>query len=257
MSLRRAGRSTAMTVISRRLGSGRAGEEHNHERGQHSRDRRVGAVAVCTTGRGHRGAGDQRRSLADHGLDVGHQRRAERAGGLARRQLPAAGGGRLAAERRGGPQRRAHDPRRRRAGTGVPGLPTRRSDRAPARGRRDRPRGGDGCGAHPPAHGPRRRAAHRGCQGPAAAGPAGAPRGRRGRVLDGTRLHRHHHAAAHPERASARRGAVPGRIPRPATNFRDRVRGGPGRAPQPHRRPHPGSQHRAGGLRRRGADVRR
>ena len=54
----------------------------------------------------------------------------------------------------------------------------------------------DRRGAHPSAHGPRRRPAHRRIEGPAASGSAGPRGGRRGRVLGVTRLLPHRHACA-------------------------------------------------------------
>ena len=67
-----------------------------------------------------------------------------------------------------------------------------------------------------------------GLQGPVASGPAGAPGGRRGRVLGGARFLPHRHAGAGAGRAPVDRLAVPRGVPRPTAAVRDGVRGGAG-----------------------------
>ena len=124
-------------------------------------------------------------------------------------------------------------------------------------GRRHRSRIRDRRGAHPHAHGPLWRAARRRGERAAASGPAGPRGGRRGRVLGVARFLPRLHAAGVPGRASADGQAVLERVPQPAADVRERVRGGAGGGRPTHRRPHPRAQRGPPGVRRRPADVRR
>src|SRR5262249_10633782 len=105
--------------------------------------------------------------------------------------------------------------------------------RREAAGMRDR------RGAHRDGHGPLWRAARRRGEGAAASGPAGPRGGRRGRVLGVARFLPRLHAAGVPGRASADGQAVLERVPQPAADVRERVRGGAGGGRRTHRRPHP------------------
>ena len=116
------------------------------------------------------------------------------------------------------------------AGLGLefPDFPTGRAVGHATGGRRHRPLIRDRRGAYPHAHGPHWRAARRRAEGPAASGPAGPRRGRRGRVLGVARFLPHPDAAGGAGRASVGRLAVPGRVPQRAAAVRDGVRGGAG-----------------------------
>ena len=83
------------------------------------------------------------------------------------------------------------------------------------------------------------RAARRRGERAAASGPAGPRGGRRGRVLGVARFLPRLHAAGVPGRASADGQAVLERVPQPAADVRERVRGGAGGGRPTHRRPHP------------------
>src|SRR6185436_6507468 len=81
--------------------------------------------------------------------------------------------------------------------------------------------------------------------------------GGRGGVLEVARFLARLHAAGVPGRASADGQAVLERVPQPAADVRERVRGGAGGGRPTHWRPYPRAQRGPPGVRRRPADVRR